>query len=274
MSAIVTGHLGFIGKRLLEALNSEGYVTHGIDKEDGDPEKWTDILLNFISSIKPDVIFHVGACSDTLEKDVNDMMNLNYASTKILVDYCAKEKIPIIYSSSAANYGAHGEYPSNLYGWSKYAGEGYTISNGGIALRYFNVYGPGESKKGNMASVAYQMYIKSLNGDEVFLFPKNPRRDFVYIEDIVSANIHAYLNYESLKGKYYDVGAGTPESFESMLEFLGIEYKYASEDSIPKGYQFFTCSDRNKWLPGWQPVYNLEKGIIDYKKHLARDTNV
>ena len=65
---------------------------------------------------------------------------------------------PIIYSSSAANYGINNRYPSNLYGWSKYAAECYVVANGGIALRYFNVYGPGEEFKGNMASVAYQAY--------------------------------------------------------------------------------------------------------------------
>ena len=54
----------------------------------------------------------------------------------------------MIYSSSAANYGTNGEFPSNLYGWSKYVGEGYVVANGGIGLRYFNVYGPGEENKG------------------------------------------------------------------------------------------------------------------------------
>ena len=120
-----------------------------------------------------DAVFHVGACSDTLETNVDYMMTRNYESTKIIMDWCVKNNKPMIYSSSAANYGTNNLYPSNLYGWSKYVGEGYVISNGGIALRYFNVYGPGEEDKGKMASVAYQMFIKNTKGEKITLFPKN-----------------------------------------------------------------------------------------------------
>ena len=107
------------------------------------------------------------------------MMLLNYEVTKYITDLCYEHMIPLVYSSSAANYGTNEQYPSNLYGWSKYAGEGYVVSRGGVALRYFNVYGPGEEDKGRMASVAYQMYKRYQNGDEIKLFPKKPLRDFV-----------------------------------------------------------------------------------------------
>ena len=68
-------------------------------------------------------------------------------------------------------------------------GEGYVVSNNGIGLRYFNVYGPGEEDKGRMSSVAYQMFLKDKNNEEIKLFPKKPKRDFVYVKDIVKANI-------------------------------------------------------------------------------------
>ena len=131
-------------------------------------------------------VFHVGACSNTLETNVNYIMLVNYEFTKHLSDLCLTNNVPMIYSSSAANYGTNGEYPSNLYGWSKYVGEGYVVSNGGIGLRYFNVYGPGEENKGIMASVAYQMNMKKENHEGIYLFPKKPTRDFVYVKDVVS----------------------------------------------------------------------------------------
>ena len=269
MNVVVTGHLGFVGSQLKQVLEDRKHTVYGIDKEYLDDPNWQEILTGFMTGANPDVVFHVGACSDTLEQDVNYMMDLNYESTKIIVDYCVQQGVPIIYSSSAANYGAEGSRPSNLYGWSKYCGEGYVVKNGGIALRYFNVYGPGEHNKGRMASVAYQMFTKAQNGEEVFLFPKNPRRDFVYIKDVVEANIHAHLHYNSLARKYYDVGSGHAESFESMLNFMEIDYDYVGSEHIPEGYQFFTCSDKNKWLPGWTPQYNLERGIKDYRQHLG-----
>lgn len=260
--AIITGTKGFIGKRLKESLENHEIVE--INEDIFDDFDWVNELKKKLEETKPDVIFHVGACSNTLETKVQYMMTRNFESTKILVDYCHKNSIPFIYSSSAANYGVNNDFPSNLYGWSKYVAEQYVISNGGIALRYFNVYGPGEESKGNMSSVAYQMYIKDMQNMKVRLFPFNPKRDFVYINDVVNSNIFAYENYGSIPSGFYDVGYGEPRSFEDVMDILQIRYSYHDELVVPKGYQFYTCSDKNKWLPNWEPRYNLEDGLKDY----------
>ena len=168
-------------------------------------------------------VFHVGACSDTLETNVNYMMLVNYEFTKYLMSLCKTKNVPMIYSSSAANYGTNNLYPSNLYGWSKYVAEKYVIQNGGVALRYFNVYGPGEYNKGRMASVAYQMYLKNQKNEKISLFPKKPLRDFVYVKDVVSANIFAWTNFQKLKGKYYEVGSGEARGFEDVLNLIEIK---------------------------------------------------
>ena len=162
---IITGTKGFIGKRLKEALVN--YEIVEINEDIFDDFDWRRELENILEESEPDAIFHVGACSNTLETDVQYMMIRNFESTKVLVEYSFKKSIPFIYSSSAANYGTNNEFPSNLYGWSKYVAEQYVISYGGIALRYFNVYGPGEENKGKMASVAYQMYIKDMKNIKV-----------------------------------------------------------------------------------------------------------
>ena len=261
---IVTGTRGFIGKSLAFQLERDGYLVTQFDDSYFLNLNWGEKLLQILESMNYDAVFHVGACSDTLETNVDYMMTRNYESTKIIMDWCIKNNKPMIYSSSAANYGTNNLYPSNLYGWSKYVGEGYVISNGGIALRYFNVYGPGEEDKGKMASVAYQMFIKNVKGEKIVLFPKKPQRDFVYIKDIVSANIHALENYEELCGKYYEVGSGTARTFEDVLNNMGIEYNYTSEDVIPNGYQFYTCSNKIKWMKGWESKWTLEDGLKDY----------
>jgi ADP-L-glycero-D-manno-heptose 6-epimerase len=176
----------------------------------------------------------------------------------------------MIYSSSAANYGINGDYPSNLYGWSKYAGEQYVLQNSGIALRYFNVYGPGEEHKGRMSSVAFQMYQKQKSGEKIYLFPRRPKRDFVYIKDVISANLYAAEHFDQLLGNYYEVGSGKAEAFESVLDELQIPYEYTPESSIPKGYQFFTQSQPISWMKGWKPEFDLQRGLKDYKKHLDK----
>ena len=221
-------------------------------------------LKNILTETKPIGIFHVGACSNTLETDANYMMIRNYEFTRILSDWSKDNHSKLIYSSSAANYGINGEYPSNLYGWSKYAAEDYVTLSGGIGLRYFNVYGKGESHKGKMASVAYQMTQKYKNKEEIKLFPLNPKRDFVYVKDVVDANIYALENYDILKGNFYEVGFGEARTFEDIMNILNIPFEYHSKDMIPKGYQFYTCSDKTKWMDGWKPKWNLENGLKDY----------
>jgi ADP-L-glycero-D-manno-heptose 6-epimerase len=267
MNILITGTKGFIGRNLKKELSEHNIFTFEESDLDGD---WKTQLTNTFSN-SLDVVFHVGACSDTLEQRVNYMMLLNYEVTKFITDLCNNYMVPLIYSSSAANYGINEQYPSNLYGWSKYVGEGYVISNNGIGLRYFNVYGPGEEDKGKMSSVAYQMHLKHKNGEEIKLFPKKPKRDFVYIKDIISANIFALENYDKLSGKWYEVGSGESNPFEIILDTMNISYTYHDESMIPIGYQFYTCSDKRKWLDGWLPKYDLKNGIKDYINYLKND---
>jgi ADP-L-glycero-D-manno-heptose 6-epimerase len=265
---IITGTDGFVGQNLLIKLKETNRDILEINENIFDNPDWVIELLNVLNSFAPTVIFHVGACSDTLETNANYMMTRNYEFTRILSDYCNWNKSKLVYSSSAANYGTNSLYPSNLYGWSKYVAEQYVNKCGGISLRYFNVYGPLENKKGKMASVAYQMIEKHKQGDEILLFPGKPRRDFVYVDDVVSANIYAFENYETLNGKYYDVGSGDARTFEDVLNILGFDFTYHEENKVPIGYQFYTKSNKNKWMMGWEPKFNLELGLQDYKEKL------
>ena len=234
MKVLITGHKGFIGKNLYKQFIS----VIGID------EKYDESYINnFLNIHQPDVVFHIGACSDTLATDIGFVMERNYLSTKWITDWCITNNKKIIYASSAAVYGFDGKKPSNLYGWSKLMGEDYVVAKGGIALRYFNVYGPGEEHKGKMASMIYQ----NLNNTEIKLFPGKPKRDFVYIDDIVNANLYA---------------------FETIFDNLELLYTYHNQSEIPKGYQFQTLSLEKKWMAGWKPKFNLKKGLKEYKKYL------
>ena len=266
MKILITGTKGFIGSNLLKNLqkNKENIFLE-INEDFLISEKWQTEIFQKLDEFRPEVIYHIGACSDTLETNVQYMMLTNFEFTKCLVDWCQNQKVPLVYSSSAANYGSEGKTPSNLYAWSKYTAECYVNANGGISLRYFNVYGPRENHKGRMASVIYQAIIHKKNSHAKFkLFPKRPLRDFVYVDDVVNANIYAFENYEKLKGNFYDVGSGNAEPFEKILEILQIDYHYCDENQIPNGYQFYTCSNKEKWMSGWEPKFDLESGIKKY----------
>ena len=243
MRVLITGTNGFIGSQLKK------YFDNPLEMNE-------DVLVTkeWLDENNPYAVLHVGACSNTLETDVNYIMKVNFESTKILTDWCKANNKRMIYSSSAASYGTNGEHPSNLYGWSKYVAEQYVISNGGIALRYFNVYGPGEEHKGNMASMAYQM----MKAGSAKLFPGKPKRDFIYVDDVAIANLHAFAHYNVLSGKKYDVGLGEAHSFEYIADALEIPYTYHDPSAIPEGYQFHTCSNPRNWMPGWAPEYSIK----------------
>ena len=265
---LVTGASGFVGKRLLTRLIDSGFHASGLDDEYFDFPDWKQELVTTLDEINPEAVFHVGACSNTLEQDVQFMMIRNYESTKVIMDWCIEHNRQMVYSSSAANYGESGDFPSNLYGWSKYVAEDYVVNLGGVALRYFNVYGPGEEAKERMASFLFQAFIKNQSRQEIKLFPGKPLRDFIYIEDVISANIYAHLNYEKLRGNFFEVSTGIAHSFEEKLEIFGLEYSYLDASVITKGYQFYTCGKPEKWMPGWKANYSLEEGVLDYKNKL------
>jgi ADP-L-glycero-D-manno-heptose 6-epimerase len=273
-TVLVTGSKGFIGRRLITALDEIGFAVKSIDAEYFNEPNWQEVLKLRLENSNLAGVFHVGACSDTLEQNLEYMMTRNFEATKVISDWCSESNKPLIFSSSAANYGVNGLFPANLYGWSKYVAEQYVIKNHGIALRYFNVYGPGEENKGNMSSFIYQAFIKSLKKSKVFLFPKNPRRDFIYIEDVVSANIYAFINFTNLKKDYFEVSTGASSTFEEILRYFEIDFEYSDEKSIPVGYQFYTCGDSDKWMDGWSPRYTLAQGLKSYREYLVKNYKV
>tara|TARA_Y100000310_G_scaffold345619_1_gene467386 strand:+ start:4226 stop:5041 length:816 start_codon:yes stop_codon:yes gene_type:complete len=271
MKILLTGHRGFIGKATASALKEAGHKLLYFEKEN---------LPDRIPSIveKVDVVMHQGGIANTVG-DANELMYNNYLISKKIFDIAHDLLIKVVFASSASVYGAGG-CPSNAYGWSKYCAEQYGLAlaegypNTFISLRYFNVYGPGEEHKGKMASVAYQAY----KAGKFNLFVGSPRRDFVYIKDVVSANIFAIKDIYTPNGEY-DVGSGKARLFEDVCELMDIPYKHKSTVTMPRGYQFHTCAKKKKWLNGWKPKFSLEDGIADYKeyldgRHVARNSMV
>ena len=122
MRILITGTNGFIGKNLLNELKDKHDILE-INEDIFDVTDWYNEIYFKLNKFNPEVVFHVGACSDTLETDVNYMMTRNFEFTRRVVEWCQLLGKKFIYSSSAANYGTNDEYPSNLYGWSIYVAE-------------------------------------------------------------------------------------------------------------------------------------------------------
>ena len=261
MKILLTGHKGFIGSNLLEKLRSLDHQIITIDKKFLDNIFWRVLLDEHLKQV--DLIFHVGAISDTTLQDSTKMFKYNYLFSKELFDLAQKQSKKVIYSSSASCFGDGDGVPNNTYGWSKLLAEDYGMvrCDRFVSLRYFNVYGRGEGHKGGMASVAHRAY--SEGGFK--LFPVKAKRDFIYIDDVVDANICAMSSPKGI----YEVGTGEANTFESLLDGMGVKYTYYhTKNEVPFWYQYYTCANKTKRVLGWEPKFNIKSGTKKYKKYL------
>ena len=183
---IVTGGAGFIGSNIVDALNAKGVseilVVDRAGRDSGNlanlriaefmqPEEFARALERDALPRRIEAIFHQGACADTTCDDRAYMMENNFTFSKMVLHFALARRIPMVYASSAAVYGAstvfaptrENERPLNLYGQSKLDFDNHVRNVVASAesivagLRYFNVYGPRESHKGKMASMVYQL---------------------------------------------------------------------------------------------------------------------
>ncbi|RDU63958.1 ADP-glyceromanno-heptose 6-epimerase [Helicobacter sp. MIT 14-3879] len=231
-----------------------------------------------------DYIFHQGAISDTTCLDQELVLKTNYESFDYFINKAKNDNAVLIYSSSAAVYGkttapnivGSGEIPENVYGFSKLlmdkkireiikddSNKDFKI----IALRYFNVYGSGEYFKGNTSSMILQIGIQALKNKKVRLFEFGEQlRDFVYIKDVIQANIKAM---ESIKSGIYNVGNGVARSFNDIVNILKNHIGDFEVEYIKNPHSFYqnhTQADISNTTKDlfYEPRYSLESGIEDY----------
>lgn len=236
--------------------------------------------LHLLQNYKFDYIFHEAAISDTTVSDQALMIQTNVNAFKSLLDMAVQMNASIVYASSAATYGDSDvfsigyEKPSNVYGFSKLMmdnlAQKYMDKISVVGLRYFNVYGQREFFKNKTASMVLQFGLQLLRGESAKLFEGSDKiqRDFVYIEDVVQANIKAC---QTKKSGVYNVGTGKARSFQDIVDILKRELKITKEDVyIPNPfvgqYQFFTQADisLSEEFLGYKPRFELEEGIKSY----------
>ena len=328
MYTIVTGAAGFIGSNLVKSLNERGVnkiiAVDNLTRADKfknlvdceivdylDKHEFIERLLSGYFDGEVDAIFHEGACSDTMESDGHYMMENNFRYSLGLLDWCIDQEVQFLYASSAATYGGSSEFreerqlesPLNVYGYSKFLFDQIVrqrlpeASSQIVGFRYFNVYGPRESHKGRMASVAFHHYNQFRAEHKVKLFEGcdgypngEQKRDFVYVGDVAKVNLY-FLDHPEKSG-IFNLGTGRAQSFNELavanvnscraltgepkqslgglLEQGFIEY-IPFPDALKGKYQSFTQADLTKLRQaGYDaPFASVEQGVAHYVKWLS-----
>ena len=236
-----------------------------------------------------DYIFHEAAISDTTVYDQKIMMETNLNAFKDLLKMAKEMGAAMIYASSGATYGnapapqtVGREDPANIYGFSKLAMDhlAYEWMKSSdfpiVGLRYFNVYGPREFYKNKTASMVLQFGHQILAGKNPRLFEGSDKilRDFIYIDDVIQANIKAC---NPQKSGVYNVGTGKARSFQDIVDILQAQLgtdlpcEYIPNPYVGQ-YQFFTQADiePTREFLGYKPEVSLEEGVRRYLPEIKR----
>jgi ADP-L-glycero-D-manno-heptose 6-epimerase len=310
---VVTGAGGLIGSGIVQYLNEKGYTDLVLVDNLDHPEKTKNLLHKKYKELIPieklhawlegrgseiEAIFHLGACSDTLEQNATFLRDNNTLYTQKLAEYCLKHGIRFIYASSAATYGdgkqgfsdTHDRLtslePLNLYGQSKHQFDLWALQEGIldqiVGLKYFNVFGPNEAHKGRMASMVFKMVpviqkegvIRLFKSTEPNLFPDGGQcRDFIYVKDAVQMTCQ-FLN--DARGGIFNIGMGAPTTWNDLAKAVfkalnkpsRIEYIEMPE-ALAAQYQNYTCAEMQKFNSASPLRYPIEEAVADYVlKHL------
>jgi ADP-L-glycero-D-manno-heptose 6-epimerase len=306
---LITGAAGFIGSYLLGYLNREGFENIVISDEFNEPLKEPNYtaakfsekidrneLIGWLKDQSFDLVYHLGARTDTTEFNYAILQELNLEYSKRIWAYCSVNRIPLVYASSAATYGA-GEKgylddhvvvdqlkPLNPYGVSKNEFDKWALSQlnsppAWYGLKFFNVYGPNEYHKERMASVIFHSYNQIRASGTVRLFRSHREgfrdgeqlRDFIYVKDI--ASICFWFMDNRVKSGLYNAGTGKARTFNDLVLAVfkaldlkpDIQYIDMPED-IRETYQYFTEADMRKLSKaGYEKdFYSLEEGVTEY----------
>ena len=320
---LITGGAGFIGSVLASELNRFGHEDLVIVDRVEESLKWKNLRgIKFQDYIHADelfggdyddliadaeMIFHLGACSSTTEKNMDYLMKNNVAYTQALFRFAATKNIPFIYASSAATYGAgdmgyiddHELLPTlmplNPYGYSKQLVDEWILNeeqkpDHWFGLKFFNVYGPNEYHKKEMRSLVHKAFEQIKYSGSVKLFKSHrpdfldgeQLRDFIYVKDVVRAMLELASPDKRQYSGIYNLGTGVARTF---LDLILATFKALSLDPniefidmpihLQNQYQYFTEANMTKFyqaIPEFE-FTSLEEGVSEYIQNYLMQEN-
>ncbi|MEA2710986.1 MAG: ADP-L-glycero-D-manno-heptose 6-epimerase [Phycisphaerales bacterium] len=301
MRVLVTGGAGFIGSNIAKKLAADGHDVTAADSflsaswknlSDFAGDVLTladhDDIASMTNLGRFDVICHqasitgVIAADGSATSDAHRMMRNNVESFRALLDWAVETKAHVVWASSCSVYGrgpvpmkeSQPPDPLNVYAFSKVCMERLAaryakkLFHPIVGLRYSNAYGPGEHHKGKLASMIHQLARQMRDGKRPRIFrPGDQKRDFVYIDDVVAANVCAM---RSANSGNFNAGAGRSWSFNDVVAELNRVLKTDLQPDYfdnPYGFtQDWTETDQSlaRQQIGYEPKFDLRRGIDAY----------
>ena len=276
---LITGGEGFIGSKIVKNVGGFSFdLKSGLDILD---QSQIDNAVTDMTGV-----FHCAAKISVPESiSLPDLYyKTNVKGTESVLNAVEKTKSKIVFSSSAAVYGESNVAvsetselnPKSPYAQNKIDGENILKKSSipHVALRYFNVYGPGQSAQ--YAGVITFFIQNALSGKDLLIHGDgNQVRDFVFVDDIVKANVLA-MNYKNTSFEVFNIGSGTQTSIKTLAETI-ISLTNSSSKiiySTPRlGDITYSQADvyKAKSILGWKIETSLEQGLeqtINYYKNI------
>ena len=295
MNVLVTGGAGFIGSHIVDRLIADGHSVGAVDnlatgkRANVNPQAAlyeidirSPALAAAFEAARPEVVFHVAAHASVSES-VRDPMHdaeVNVLGTLNVLQQCAAYGVGrfVFSSTGGALYGEperlpadeeHPVRPLSPYGASKDAAEAYVrtlCSLSGIRytiLRYGNVYGPRQDPFGEAGVVAI-FASAMMRGQRPTIFGDGSHeRDYVYVDDVVHANVLALAQAED---GIYNIGSGEGTTVAQVFDALagatdyGGSPEHAAErpGDVRRIYLDVRRAEREL---GWRAVVSIEEGI-------------
>jgi UDP-glucose 4-epimerase len=274
MKIIVTGGAGFVGTNLIIKLLKEGHQVVSIDNYHTGLEenhiKGCEYLNYDIRNIKdyswlePDLVFHMAAIARIQPsfKDPIDYFTTNANGSLNLINWCAKNNVPVVYAGSSSKHSGRFKNP---YTFSKDIGEDivslYQKHYGLKAsiARFYNVYGPYQLEEGGYCTVI-GIWLKAFREGKTLLVTGDgeQRRDFTHIYDIVDA-LYMIGNKQTW-GYEFELGRGKNFSINELVKMIGTDYNYVPARPGEARNTLNTDSTAKEVL-GWKPEINIEDYI-------------
>lgn len=306
MNILVTGGAGFIGSHLVDALIDAGYAVTIIDnlstgsKDNVNPQavfynadiRDRQAMAEIFSQGKFDIVFHEAAQTlvpYSMEHPAEDA-ELNVMGLLSILDQCRAHGVQkFIFSSSAAVYGDNQHVPiketepvcpTSFYGLTKIAAEKYIQLYHDIfglpyaILRYSNVYGERQGSHGE-GGVVYVFSKALAQGKELTIFGDGEQtRDFIYVKDIVRANIAA-MDMKRASG-IYNISTQIETTINALKEILlyisrvpsSVSYQEARAGDI---YRSALCNKNAEQALAWRPKTKLIEGLYTTYAYFAEE---